>query len=758
MNKTKSILILFLLLLISLSSLALEQEKLIGTKLRIKGRLIEKGTKNKLMNFKIFFLPSGDFVESNEKGEFSYTIKNNNQDKIKILVNATGYYRYEEDLFLDQKEKTQIIYLEKMVYSGFETTVTAKKDKKDYAKKTLKVAEIINAPGAQNDPVKAVQNFPGVANQTLNSQIIIQGAAPDDTRYSLNGHEIPLVFHFGGISSIVQAGVVDDVEFLSAGYGPEFGRAQGGVINLKTKRPNSDKLKGTAFVDLYNSGFLLEGPINEKSSFFVGGRQSYIGAVFEKIAEKEKSFDLTIAPTFSDVFVSYDNRLTAQSQLTINAIKSKDELSFVLKEPINNDPDLRGDFYQKTEFYRIQPIYQVELANGDRADFSLGFGENNIFVELGDRYFDLETKTFSKRLNYDHQVSDNWMTYWGYDGQTVDYNVGLKFPSVYSEGDITNPTSAGELDLTRIKGQSVEQAVFLRNEWLLGENKKWKLSPNLRLEEFSQINKSYVMPRVSLSWQQNESINYFLSSGTYYQAPQNGESTRQVGNPKLVAEKSTHLTLGLEKDFRQNSQNGFVFTPSLFTKDLEDQIIQSNKLDSKGKPERYSNDGTGRIKGFESRLKYRHQEYSAALNYTYLDSQRSDPNNKNYPSEYDQTHNFNLIGSWEGNRYSFATRFRYVTGNPYTPVTSGIYDSDNDAYIPVRGRLFSKRYQSFKQLDFRIDRKWIYNTWILKAYLDIQNITNQKNPMSIVYEYDYSDSVETTGLPIIPIFGIQGEF
>jgi hypothetical protein len=79
-------------------------------------------------------------------------------------------------------------------------------------------------------------------------------------------------------------------------------------------------------------------------------------------------------------------------------------------------------------------------------------------------------------------------------------------------------------------------------------------------------------------------------------------------------------------------------------------------------------------------------------------------------------------------------------------------------YIPIIGSIYSQRFDAFKQLDFRIDRKFIYDTWILTAYLDILNLTNSANSQNIEYSYDYTQNKKVRGLPILPTFGVKGEF
>ncbi len=48
--------------------------------------------------------------------------------------------------------------------------------------------------------------------------------------------------------------------------------------------------------------------------------------------------------------------------------------------------------------------------------------------------------------------------------------------------------------------------------------------------------------------------------------------------------------------------------------------------------------------------------------------------------------------------------------------------------------------ESSIKVDFRIDKKWIFDTWMLNAYRDIQNVTDRVNPESIAYDFDYSEA------------------
>ena len=99
-----------------------------------------------------------------------------------------------------------------------------------------------------------------------------------------------------------------------------------------------------------------------------------------------------------------------------------------------------------------------------------------------------------------------------------------------------------------------------------------------------------------------------------------------------------------------------------------------------------------------------------------------------------------------------------MTGSPDTAIVGGVFDSDGNDYVRVAGEANGTRNKPFQQLDVRVDKKWIYDTWTLNTYLDLQNATNYENQEGVNYQYDFEDSLPVTGIPIFPSLGIRGEF
>lgn len=711
--------------------------------------ILEKGTKKSLKEVSVFLLPSKLKAVTDVKGQFSFDVLP--EGECTVIVNLTGYNKYEKQMDCGKVQNLNV-FLEKRFYTEFETVVTTKVNKRDDQAQSLTQEEFLKAPGSfGGDPVRAAQNLPGVAATGGSAQIIVQGASPEDTGYVINGHRVPLIFHFAGLSSVIIPEAVERVDLLPSGYGPEYSRAIGGIVGLTTKQPKDDRIHGMAYVDLLNTGGLVEGPIDEKSSFLVAGRYSYIGQVLKAVAKENDNFELTAAPTYYDFTSMYKRKLNDTNDFKTTVIASKDELELILNKPANDDPSLRGDFYSRTEFFRIIPQVTTQLSGPHRMDNSVALGKDNILVNIAGRYLDVNSTVISQRSELVSEWKPTYKTYLGLDNQWNDTRVGINLPARNNIGGVTTPFSVSENRKFKTEGAQTLLGAYLRQEIKTSEDSKWTYLPNLRLDHFTVNQETKLQPRFQLRYQWDPTLLLRGSWGQYYQAPRPQESSNLYGNADLRSPYAFHYTTGFTKDFRGGTNQGLELTNNYFYKELKDLVYPDLK-------KRYANSGTGTIYGAEVQAKYRKNEWSSQFVYTYLKSTRHIPTFGTRASEFDQTHNLNLIGSYNKERWTYSARMRFVTGLPYTPVNGATYDSDNDVYIPMSGSIYSQRFDAFNQLDIRIDRKFIYDKWILTAYLDIQNVMNQPNSQNIEYSYDYTQKDKVRGLPILPTFGVKGEF
>lgn len=762
---------------------------------RLEGRLFESGTKIPLEGINVFVLPHALKAATDSKGAFR--VEGLPPGPFQIVVNATGYERLElPDTMPTYYEVTGLgapptpmsaallpspsptatpapeleaprlvvierdLYLSRESYRFYETTVVGKEFKRDDTTRSVRAEEAIAIPGSFNDPVRAVQNLPGVNRPaSVSAQIVIQGAGPNETAYTVDGHQVPLIFHFGGFSSVVFPQALDRVDLLTAGYGPEFGRANGGLVNLWTRAPRRDRVHGSAFLDTINAGALVEGPVGNDGALLLSGRFSYVSWILGS-AFKDDGLNLTLAPTFSDTTLIAAKPLGDRADLKIVAVGSSDRLEFLLKEPLRQDPSLRGNFSQKTAFFRLIP--QLTYRNGPTTTThaSIGAGKDFVKVQQGDNGLDLNVTALTVRAEVEHRVSSAWNVFVGLDNRHNSTKASFNLPTTFSEGGVSNPLSSGDVRHGAIQSGQDLLGLYLRNE-LRAEGSRWTFYPNLRFDSFFQTHEVLFQPRLAARCEISPFFALRQAVGMYYQPPDPQQLSAPFGNPALKSPRAYHANLGFDRDFREGSTQGWLLSSDVFYRGFDRQILQSAELELRDGAlvnQNYSNNGLGYAYGIQNSVRYDAKPWSVSLVYTLSKSRRKKVGGTEYPFQYDQTHLIGLIGAYETGRWRFSSRLRYATGNPVTPILGSVYDSSSDSYIPIRGSLYSDRLKSFVQLDLRADYQWIFKKWILAAYLDIQNVTNAKNPEALLYSYDYSQQDALTGLPILPTIGLRAEF
>jgi hypothetical protein len=240
-----------------------------------------------------------------------------------------------------------------------------------------------------------------------------------------------------------------------------------------------------------------------------------------------------------------------------------------------------------------------------------------------------------------------------------------------------------------------------------------------------------------------------MGVGLFSQPPDYGMTVAGIGNPDLGAQKAVHYGVGVDQELGGVASIGV----EAFYKQLWSLFVGGRDGDG------LFNDGRGRIYGMEvaARLNGWHR-MSGFLSYTLSRSLRRDRAEAWRFFDYDQTHILTAaLGSKLGRGWELSGAFRLVSGNPETPVKSGIYDASLDIYRPIYGAVNSERNPMFRRLDVRVEKQWHPGRYLIALYLDLQNATNAKNREITRYSYDFTKRGDINGIPILPSFGVRGE-
>ena len=158
-----------------------------------------------------------------------------------------------------------------------ELIVTALAPRTEVTERTLTAEDVRYLPGTGGDVVKVIQNLPGIARPPLGTgNLRIRGTAPEDSLYFIDGGRIPIVFHFSGLTTVLSSDLLSEVAFLPGSYSVQYGRALGGLVDLRTKQSLPERSNGNVSVDVFQAALFAEQLVGDRAGR--AGRRKVGGA------------------------------------------------------------------------------------------------------------------------------------------------------------------------------------------------------------------------------------------------------------------------------------------------------------------------------------------------------------------------------------------------------------------------------------------------------------------------------------------------
>ena len=690
---------------------------------------------------------------TDENGHFSYEALP--PGTYRLSAASAGFVPFETEEILERGESREVVYRLESEDALYETTVREKKPLREVTRRTITQKEISKIPGTGGDALRAVQNLPGMARSAFGGgELIIRGSSPKDSVYFFDGLSAPLLYHFGGLTSVINTDLLESIEYYPGNFSARFGRATGGVIDVKTRAPRTDGFHGYIDADLWDAGILLEGPIGDKWSIAFSGRRSYIDAVLKGANLMGDDITLTVAPRYYDFQLIADYHPSDRDNLRLFFYGTDDR--WVMNW--DDDTDTMGaglDVHLMT--YQAQLTWNHKFTKRTSNELNLGVGywggtdNEGIFKE------EWNVVPFLLRDEITFRPNDKFAFRAGTDTEVRWGKVDMEVPGFYGEeGDMWSPWTVNDELLVFETTTTIAQP-SLYGEFELNAVPKTQFVYGVRADYHSTTHNWGVDPRVSVRCNPWPKTTLKAGIGLFHQPPDIAEGSKQYGNPDLQLMSAIHYSLGIEQRFLEN----FEFGLEGFYKDLNRVYTSSDDMierDGELVPERFNNDATGRVYGMEVELKhYPTDRFFGWITYTLMRSERTQ-NGITRLFDYDQTHILTVVGNVTiGWGIDIGLRFRLVSGNPATPVVGSSYDADSDLYLPIFGKTNSERLPLFHQLDLRIDKKW-QRKWVdVTLYLDVQNVYNHDNVEGHAYSYDYKQKEYFTGIPVLPSIGLKVE-
>lgn len=741
----KTIKILFFTLILPIAVFA--------QKATLKGKIVD-AVSNEPLPF-VNVIVSGTTIGTTTDLDGNFTLTGLTPGFIRIEASFVGYKQAispEIEVTVAKANSTEI-KMEEQKEQIEEVVVKAspfrKTEESPVSLRTIGIGEIEKSPGANRDISKVIQSFPGVqSTPAFRNDVIIRGGGPSESRFYLDGVEVPFINHFatqgasGGPVGIINADFIREVNYYSGAFPANRGNALSGVLEFNQVDGNPDKTNFQFTLGASEIAGTVDGPAGEKTTYVVSARRSYLSFLFGIL-------ELPFLPTFNDLQFKVRTRIDAKNEITFIGLGAFDtnELNLDIENPDESQQYLLSQLPENDQWsYSVGAVYKHFAEHSFHTFVASRSHFNNSAIKYLDNNFSSEN---NKILDYTSGELENKLRYENtarFGDFKLNAGASLDFASYtnstsqqrFYNGQVVNIGYNTDLNLVKWGLFAQASKNFL--------NERLTLSFGLRTDannyskSMSNIFKQ-LSPRFSASYSLAPQWSLNFNTGRYYQLP-SYTSLGYKKNDVLVNKENQlkyisvdHLIGGFE--YRPSSivlfsLEGFWKGYKNYPFSVNDGISLANKGADFGVvgDEEVLSISKGRAYGTEFQTRINGQKGNLNLSYTLVRSEFGDAQGNYLPSTWDSKHLVALTGTRElKNDWRVGGRWRFVGGLPYTP-----WDLEKSANVNVwnltggpsldYSKLNSLRFSAFHQLDLRVDKSFYLNKITAKFYIDIQNLYN----------------------------------
>ena len=663
---------------------------------------------------------------------------------------------------------------------GGQSVVRARR-KKSAHETSVAADEARVVPGTQGDPVKVVQDLPGVARAALGrGDVVVWGAAPRDTRVFVDGVEVPALYHLGGFRSVIGAGLVDNVTLVPGAFGVDTGRAIGGVVDVATRAldPDGDRAPhGEASVDPIDLGAQVAFSPAEHARVVVAARASLLDLWWPAVVPDAVS-DFVQVPRALDAQAKATFALRPREELTVGVLAARDALSRVVDSV---DPTSTRSDEREQAFARLYARY-TQRAGGHsvHATAWVGLDERSTTTTSGPSSSSLASSAPScgARAFVRQRLWPSLVLQTGVDASSttafVSRTGSLVAPPREGDPSVFGAVAVADVNADAWTAMQVDIAPWVSADATLGPV---TITPGLRLDGWA-LSASRATPRagttpaigattmtftpdprVAATWRTTSWLTLRAAGGVYHQPPPVEDTSAVFGNPRAGLERATHAALGGVVRVVDDDSGAVDVDVTGFYRYAEGLVarVPSSSPPLAGALE---NDGVGVATG--ATLQVRRSQSGGAFGwvaYTLSRSERQDDVTARYRlADFDQTHVVTAVAGAPLGPFTVSARARAATGMPRTPVVGAVFDARRDAYEPVLGATNTTRLPPFFQLDARVETTLHAAPFVVDLALELQNVTLHENAEEVVFDADYSDRAFVTGVPFLGVLGARVRF
>lgn len=588
----------------------------------------------------VYLKDTFDGINTSSNG--SFTFESVEQGSQVLVISFIGYKTQEKPIEL----KGEAIYIEVVLIEEINkldgVTISAGAFETSDVKKVtvLKPLDIVTTASAAGDIMGAINTLPGTATVGESGRLFVRGGEGYETKVFIDGMEVrnafgattPNVPTRGRFSPFLFKGTV----FTTGGYSAEYGQALSSALILNS---NDVPEKTQADISLMSvGGDVAYTKKWEKTS--VSGKLQYTNLrPYQNLISQYFDWEKAPLSTTGEFIIRQQVRNNGLLKLYANISRS----DFTIRQPNINREGIKDTISIANDYFYLNTNYKDVL----NSKWSIKAGVSTTF---NDEAIGFNNDGFGEKEKAAHgKLALNWDT-----SEKITVNFGSEFyhknyeRQLYLEnGAPTNYSFNEELLTSYAEGDYFASNAFV-------------IRMGLRLEHSTLLRRTWLSPRIAMSYKLNEKGQFSFAYGRFLQSSQNNYV---LINNKLAPEEATHYILNY-----QHIYEGRVFRVEAYSKQY-DNLVKYQDLNNYD-PFQYTNSGFGKARGVDffwrDSKSFDNTDYW--ISYSYLDSER---NYRDFPlvatPSFVSAHNFSFVIKHfvDPIRTQFGATYNFASNRPF---------------------------------------------------------------------------------------------
>jgi len=753
----------YLLFIITFSSLLTGQSDSTGV---VKGRILDADSQLPLVGANVTLKSTGIGSVSDEEGYFDidqvpmgyYTVTISyigykTQNKADIWVRPNGYE------FLNIKLESFVIQIDDVIVeeSYFERSMV-----KEYQVVSFNRDELRRYPGTGQEISRIINTLPSVASVGENRQdMMVRGGGPTENGFIIDNIPIPSVSHFqqadgrsNGPVGLINSDMVENLDFFSNGFSSKYGNKLSSIGDITYRSGNRDNFQGEGFIGVGGLGFLMEGPIGNRTTYIASYRMSYLDLIADAINasggmptygdfQAKIEFRPNIYNTFSFLIVNGGSEYDRDSEGAIEVGESE-------YGKLKNNQNTIGLNYK--HIWSNRAYTNTSISNSTKESDA-----NFLNINSGETVFNIVENSNViniRQVNHFKLGAASKMEF-GFDAEVndTDYNYYRKLPE--------SSPFISEIQFDRLISTKNYSAFITLKKNLFS---RLIFSAGMRLDQNDYEKINLLSPRINLDYELiRGKTNLIINAGLYHQNPP-AIYIANNASKKLKSVKAYQHSISLEHMLTPSTK----LSLSAYQKEYSDSpILPGATLHSDptflfDELRMYNgivSSGTALSDGLEILIqKKKAENFYGLVGGSIFNSTFTDYDGIKRNRNHNYRYIFNVVGGYRPNTdWEISIRWSYFGGRPQTPINLDA-SIQADEQILYLNEFNEDRTPDYHSLFIHYEKRYNLKRSNLVLFFEVWNTYNRENVETYFYSRVNKNIGKIVYFSTIPVVGLGIEF